>query len=199
MESPSIADAVANATPNVAELLDRHARWSAQMCRNVPSANAPIFQNVPSEGAPKAIESAETFPNVPESSETFHRRENDKTNPPVYRPAERPLTYRQLAGARLIVAGFGTMDIAHHLGVEHHTIARWKRNARFTIEIERLRALCTAAAVTRNAPTATPRPPAPPPRPAPVRMTRQQIEQEDRECEAMIAQMLRAKAAANPR
>ena len=87
MESPSIADAVANATPNVAELLDRHARWSAQMCRNVPSASAPIFQNVPSEGAPKAMESAATFPNVPESSETFHRRENDKTTPPVYRPA----------------------------------------------------------------------------------------------------------------
>lgn len=201
MESPSIADAVASAMPNVAELLDRHARWSAQMCRNVPSANNPSFRNVPPPGAPDVVESAGTFRNVPECSGMLPRREKDKTNPPVYRPAERPLTYRQLAGARLIVAGFGTMDIAHHLGVEHHTIARWKRNPRFTIELERLRALCTAAAVTRNAPTAAPRSPAPtpPPRPAPLRMTRQQIEQEDRECEALIEQMLRAKPAASGR
>ena len=92
------------------------------------------------------------------------------------------------------------MDIAHHLGVEHHTIARWKRNAAFQLELSRLRAMCTASAVTppkRSAP-ATPPAPAPAPRgapPTPARMTRAQIEQEDRECEAMIAQLLAARGA----
>jgi hypothetical protein len=193
MDFPSIADAVAKATPDVAELLDRHARWSAQMCRNVPSLEGRMFQNVPSDAPRASTQTAEMFPNAPESSGMFHRHETCKTNPLVYRPKERPLTYRQLACARLMVRGSGSLDIAHHLGVEHHTIARWKRDPAFRIELERLRAQLTAAAVTRT-------PPARPHQltPAPVRMTRQQIEQEDRECDAMIAQMLRAKGVGRP-
>ncbi|MGB7157170.1 MAG: hypothetical protein WBD40_03825 [Tepidisphaeraceae bacterium] len=123
----------------------------------------------------------------------FRRVESDETNPPVYTPRERPLTYRQHACARLLVQGYGTMDIAHHLRVEHHTIARWKRRPAFKIELERLRAMLTASAVTGNAPAAAPPPPPPRPAPAPARMTRAQIEQEDRECEAMIEQMLRGR------
>jgi hypothetical protein len=81
--------------------------------------------------------------------------------------------------------------------VEHHTIARWKRKAAFKVEVGRLRALCTASAVTHPKPAAPAAPPAEPSRstPAPVRMTPAEIEQEDRECEAMIAQILRVKAA----
>jgi len=128
----------------------------------------------------------------------FHHTENGGTNPSVYRPRERPLTERQHACARLLVQGCGTLDIAHHLGVEHHTIARWKRNAAFQLELGRLRAMCTASAVTHPKRSAPATPPAPPSRgsaPALVRMTRAEIEQEDRECEAMVARALAARAA----
>jgi DNA-binding CsgD family transcriptional regulator len=140
MDSSPIADAIAKATPNVAQLLDRHAKWCAQMCRNVPSPRGEKFRNVPSPPAPAVAQTARIFPDVPESSEMFHRLESGGTNPPVYTPRQRPLTYRQLACARLVVRGHGTMEIAAHLGVEHHTIARWKRNPSFIPEVERLRA-----------------------------------------------------------
>jgi hypothetical protein len=47
MSFQSISDAVAKATPDVAALLDRHAKSCAQMCRNVPSAAAEMCQNLP--------------------------------------------------------------------------------------------------------------------------------------------------------
>jgi len=198
MDSPSIHEAVAKATPNVTDLLDRHANWCAQMCRNVPSPSTEMFRNVPSNGATNGGDCSKMFPDVPEGSRMFHHTENGGTNPSVYRPRERPLTERQHACARLLVQGCGTLDIAHHLGVEHHTIARWKRNAAFQLELGRLRAMCTASAVTHPKRSAPATPPAPPSRgsaPALVRMTRAEIEQEDRECEAMVARALAARAA----
>ena len=196
MDFPSIADAVAKATPNVAELLDRHAKRCAQMCRNVPSVAPETCRNLPPADAQRATERAETCRNAPEPAGTCHVDENGGTNPTAYRPAPRPLSDRQLSAARLLVRGYGSVEIARHLGVNRHTVAVWKRKAAFVIELQRLRAYETAsvfaAPARRTAPVPPPRPA--PPQPAPVRMTRQQIEQEDRECEAMIEQMLRARA-----
>jgi len=201
MSSDPIADAVARATPNVAELLDRHAKWSAAMCRNVPSPDGEKFPNVPSAPARGVAQTAEMFLNLPESSGMFHQRKNDETNPVPPEPP-RPLTYRQLAAARLMIKGRGTLEIAHHLGVEHHSVARWKRNPLFREELDRLRARFTESALA----AAAARPSAPPPRvasqpiprppePAALPMTRAQIAQEDRACEAMIEQLLRAHSA----
>ena len=193
MDSPSIADAVAKATPDVAELLDRHARWSAQMCRNVPPVRAETCRNVPSASAPHTSERAEMCQNVPEPARMCRVDENGKTNPSAYNPPPRPLSDRQLTAARLIVRGYGSVEIAAHLGVNRHTVASWKRNPAFVIELQRLRAYLTAAAVAgpvrQSAPSASPR------RPTPVRMMRAEVAREDAECEAMIAQILRAKAA----
>src|SRR5688572_4935464 len=76
-----IADAVASAAPSVAELLDRHAKWSAAMCRKIPSPEGEKFPNVPSDPARGATQTAEKFLNLPGSSGMFHQRENDGTNP----------------------------------------------------------------------------------------------------------------------
>ena len=193
MDSPSIADAVVKATPDVAELLDRHARWSAQMCRNVPPVRPETCRNVPSANAPQPIERAGMCQNMPEPARMCHDDENDKTNPSAYNPGPRPLSDRQLAAARLIVRGYGSVEIAAHLGVNRHTVASWKRSPAFVIELQRLRAYLTAAAVAgpiRHSATS-----ASPPRLAPVRMTRAEVAREDAGCEAMIAQILRAKTA----
>jgi hypothetical protein len=76
-----------------------------------------------------------------------------KTNP----PHPRPLTDTQLAVARWIVAGYGSVAIARKLSLNHHTIARWKRDPRMVEVIRELRARADAAAVamtTKGAVTA---------------------------------------------
>jgi DNA-binding CsgD family transcriptional regulator len=194
MDSSSIAQAVARATPNVVDLLDRHAHRCAQMCRNVPSPVPEMCRNVPSDDAVGVEKHAATCPNVPEHAGMCQGVRSDETNPPVYTPRERPLTHRQLMAARMTVWGMGSVEVARELGVNRHTVAIWKRNPAFKVELGRLHAYATATVFGGS----EPRKPAPAPRrpaPAPVRMTRAQIEQEDRECEAMIADMLRAKAA----
>ncbi|MDQ3439809.1 MAG: hypothetical protein M3478_05610 [Planctomycetota bacterium] len=131
---------------------------------------------------------------MPESAGICHADQNGGTNPIAYRPSARPLTDRQLAAARLIVRGYGSVEIAAHLGVNRHTVACWKRHPAFAIELQRLRAYLTAAAVATLAPRAGAGSVAtqPPRRDAPARMTRAQVAQEDAECEAMIAGMLRS-------
>ena len=188
MDSPSIAEAVARATPDVRGQLDRHAKWCARMCRNVPPPTRAMFQNVPSGSETGAPQTARMFPNVPESSAMFHPDESDKTNPTPPGLA-RPLTYRQLATARLIVRGRGSLEVARQVGVEHHSVARWKRDPAFRAELERLRSLKTNAAVTTPAP----------PRRAAARPLRQPVAalppihrtKEDSEHEAMIEAYMR--------
>jgi DNA-binding CsgD family transcriptional regulator len=196
MDSPSIADAVAQATPDVAALLERHAKWCAQMCRNVPSPAAEMCQNLPSPHVPERAAPAEICRNVPEPAGTCHAGEGDKTNPPVYTPRERPLTERQLMAARMIVYGYGSTEVAHQLGVNRHTVAVWKRNPAFRVELGRLHAYVTATVFARPAKMTTTKAAAS--APARVRMTRAEVAREDAECEAMIAQMLRAKGVGRP-
>ena len=93
--------------------------------------------------------------------------------------------------ARMIVYGYRSTEVAHQLGVNRHTVAVWKRNPAFRVELGRLHAYVTAKVFARPAAgtatrTATVAP-------ARVRMTRAEVAREDAECEAMIAQMLRTK------
>jgi hypothetical protein len=188
MDSSSIAKAVASTTPDINELLDRHARWSARMCRNVPSIKGQMFQNVPSSAGEPVIQTAKTFRKVPEPSGMFHQRENVETN-----PIPRPLTYRQLAAARLIVRGRGSLEVARQVGVEHHSVARWKRDPAFRAELERLRSLKTNSAVARSLPARRPSPPQPTAaRVAPARAASLRLTKEDLEHEAMIDAYMRA-------
>ena len=78
------------------------------------------------------------------------------------------MTDAQLAAIRLTVRGFGSKAVARHLGLNHHTIGRWKRDPRFAAEVTRLRSLATQATVAAShaAPSVSPRAPSPP-RPTP--------------------------------
>jgi DNA-binding NarL/FixJ family response regulator len=90
---------------------------------------------------------------VPNSANFDDQHVDCKTNP----TPRRPLTDVQLAVARWIVAGYGSSAIARRLGLNHHTIARWKRDPRVVAVIEQLRARADAAVVAmvaRNAATA---------------------------------------------
>jgi len=198
MDSPSIADAVAKATPDVAKLLDQHARSCAPTCHNLPSSERDTCQNLPSADGAGARQSARTRPNLPEPAGTCRDERNDKTNPFSAPRPPRPLNDRQLVAARWMVAGYGSVEIAYHLRVNRHTVAEWKRQPAFAAELQRLRDYCAAALVARPAPPAPRLPSAPteraPATPPARRMTRAEIEQEDRECEAMIARSLQARA-----
>ena len=60
---------------------------------------------------------------------------------------------------RYLVRGYPVGKIAAHLGVNRHTIKRWKRDKDFTAAIEQLRREMTAAIISPAA-RATPPPPA---------------------------------------
>jgi DNA-binding CsgD family transcriptional regulator len=157
----------------------------AAECQDVPSAAPSMCQNLPSAGQVDGTSSAEIDQNLPDSAENSDESRRRKTNPP------RPLSYAQHAAIRLMVRGHGSVAIARHLGLNHHTIGRWKRDVTFVAEVERLRAELTTAALAVDARASTP--PSPPttnpgrfvPR-APLRSTRD----EDAECEALIARVL---------
>jgi hypothetical protein len=53
--------------------------------------------------------------------------------------------------ARWLVAGYGSSTIARQLGLEPHTIARWKRDLRVVEIIQQLRARADAAVVAMTA------------------------------------------------
>jgi hypothetical protein len=105
----------------------------------------------------------------------------------------------QHVAARMLVLGHGSNAIAGHLGLNRHSIGRWKRQPEFLAEVERLRVQVTAAAVQQAArmqsgSAENPRrpPPAPgnkPPRVSPDR--RKSDAEDDRECEEMIAKIMR--------
>jgi hypothetical protein len=140
-------------------------------------------------------------PDVPEPAETSRALPNMQNEPTPDAGAERsaapdrsaphrprPLSLRQHAAARALAAGYGSVAIAHHLGINHHTIGRWKRQPQFMAEVHRLREAMTAALI---APHARPPRPAPPPAtsppPAPRRLSPADA---DRQTEAMIDRLL---------
>ena len=110
----------------------------------------------------------------------------------------RELSLRQHAAARALVRGYGSADVAKHIGVNRHTIGRWKRDARFIAELRRLRDALTQALVARPPPS-PPRAarsapsPALPSRPSPAsarKVDRPMSDAEVRQTEAMINEML---------
>ena len=80
---------------------------------------------------------------MPNSANLGAHTTSCKTNP----THRRALTDVQLAVARWIVAGYGSSAIARQLDLNHHTIARWKRDPRVVAVIEHLRARADAALV----------------------------------------------------
>jgi Homeodomain-like domain len=93
-------------------------------------------------------------PEMPENARSgLTADEIGETNPPAHSGARaaRELSPRQLAAARLLARGHGTMRVSGRLGVNRHTIARWKRDPLFAAELQRLLdALCHAAVRLRT-------------------------------------------------
>ena len=126
---------------------------SPAMCQRVPSTKPPMCHEVPSFPRADDGECASECLGVPNRANFYDDNVDCKTNP----TPRRPLTDVQLAVARWIVAGYGSSAIARRLGLNHHPIARWKRDPRVVAVIEQLRARADAAVVAmvaRNAATA---------------------------------------------
>src|SRR4051794_38837852 len=85
--------------------------------------------NAPSISAPPAQKCSEMRPGAPECSTLHQPSQTHKTKPP------RKLTSRQLAAVRLLVRGVATANIASYLGIDRHTLARWRRLPLFDAEI----------------------------------------------------------------
>jgi DNA-binding CsgD family transcriptional regulator len=93
------------------------------------------------------LEGPQTPPDAPEC--TLNSRIG-KTNPP------RPLSLRQHAAIRYLVRGYAVGKIAAHLGVDRHTIKKWKRDARFVEAMQNLRREMTAAIISPAAKASPP-------------------------------------------
>ena len=74
------------------------------------------------------------FGDVRECSASSDRK-NDETNPT--RSVPTLLTPRQISAARLLVLGRCGRDVARELGVEEHTVTRWRRLPAFAAELAR--------------------------------------------------------------
>ena len=105
---------------------------------------------------------------VPQSAMPADQSKSSKTNP--------PLTDQQRAVARMLVQGLRTNRIAHLLGLNRHTIPRWRRDPRVIAEMDRLRklaeravALAVLSPVASSKAASPPQPAAPPPDHAPQR------------------------------
>jgi hypothetical protein len=73
------------------------------------------------------------------------------SNPTAHSGARQPLSPRKLAALRLLARGHGSQRVADHLGVNRHTIARWKREPAFAAELERRVAALTESALRLRA------------------------------------------------
>ena len=118
--------------PNVPSGISSPAQKSAQMCRNVPDCA---------------------------SGSDLQKLQNEPTAPAPASAWTKPLSARQQAAARLLVLGFGSKRAARQLGINHHTIGRWKNDPRFVALLEKFNRSLDAAAVTVVAQT-TPKTPA---------------------------------------
>lgn len=140
--------------------LDPSASAEMSALQNVPTSSRPSFQDVPSAarvGQPRAPRPSEMRQDVPECSSGGPPCEKRGTNPNGHSGASvgktqlprrpQPLTTRQRAAIRLLVRGARTCELSHLLGVERHTIARWKRNPLFAAELQRIERDLTEATI----------------------------------------------------
>src|SRR3954454_17529835 len=91
--------------------------------------------------------------NPPQSSP----RQYDKMNPPKSssltsdrEPDPADLSTRQIAAARLVAMGRSGRAVAAEVGVNEHTITRWRRTRRFDEEVRRQHALVLAEQVRQR-------------------------------------------------
>ena len=165
------------------------------MCPNVPTAVGGMCPDVPPIAQAQGTKPAQMCPIVPESAPGDVADANCRTNPPRLRP----LSDAQHAAIRMLLGGMGSKAIARALGLNHHTIGRWKRDPRFAAQLEAMRAKATEYAIiaraTRGGAPPVVRKPVPSsastrsPAPAPERPTLSD-DADDQECETMIARIL---------
>jgi hypothetical protein len=124
-----IPPATRQSTPNPAM-----ARQTTPMYRNVqneansPASSTPAHQSAPNHAiAPHPHQICKTKPTLVPNVAA-----------PAVRPSRRPLTPNHLRAARLLVAGQTTTAVAVSLGIDRHTLARWKRLPAFQREIRAL-------------------------------------------------------------
>jgi hypothetical protein len=108
---------------------------NAEICKTNPTAHSGARQFAALSSSPSS------------SSDALAQTEFHKTNPTAHSGARRLLSVRQLAALRLLARGHGSQRVADHLGVNRHTIARWKREPAFAAELERSVAALTESAL----------------------------------------------------
>jgi hypothetical protein len=128
---------------------------SDSLCHNVPSAAAQMCLNVPSPSAAGALDAAHSGTKVPERARMCHEHAPVQNEPTEARRADassppKPLSFRQRSAARLMALGHRSVDIARHLDLNRHTIARWKRDPRFVAEVGQMLAHLDAAMVATS-------------------------------------------------
>jgi hypothetical protein len=112
---------------------------NTEICKSNPTAHSGARQFA-------ALSSSSSSSSDARAQTEFH-----KTNPTAHSGARRLLSVRQFAALRLLARGHGSQRVADHLGVNRHTIARWKREPAFAAELERRVATLTESALRLRA------------------------------------------------
>jgi hypothetical protein len=101
----------------------------AKVCRDAPEKGAKMCRDV-QEGAAKTP--------------------SEKTNPPISDSSSKALSSRQVAAARLLALGRSARSAAAEVGVNEHTVGKWRRIREFEDEVRRQHALVLAEHVRQR-------------------------------------------------
>jgi hypothetical protein len=154
MNDPSIRkrlfDAVALAAPACSQVFTNVHEGSPkrESAETKPSSPVtPIASRQSSRDEPPTPRGrcSQTFTDVHECSSKPRSNETNPTPPPGAR-----LTARQVAAARVLALGHSGCAAAAEVGVEKHTITRWRRTPAFAAEVERQQALVLAEHVRQR-------------------------------------------------
>ncbi len=185
-------------TDNLNEKLEcESGKTNPPMCTNAqvsPEIEATecagLCTNAQAPPATEPTECAGLHTNVHECAGIRVENQIDKTNPPMgpeNAGPERLLSYPQLAAARLIVGGLRAASVARQMGLDPHTVGRWKRLPAFAVELERLRASVDASVGQTLKPKREP----PPVAKRPGRERPKVREMDDREFDEMYEKVMR--------
>ena len=154
-------NAVASATPSCAGMFANIRECSAPSRNDKTNPPSPIAPDRTISGAPAAPSAARESasdgmpPQRTECSEMFRdvrecssKTRNDRTNPKA--TGEPGLSARQVAAARLLALGRSGRAVATEVGVEEHTVTRWRRAPAFVAEVRRQHELVLAEQVRQR-------------------------------------------------
>jgi hypothetical protein len=152
-----LSDAVASATPSCSQMFTNLPECSSKTRsdKTNPSPPATRVTALAASAAPRSASTDATAPEPRGCSQIFtdlHTcspiQRNDETNPP--QRSSPHLTARQVAVARLLALGRSGSAAAREVGVEKHTITRWKRSPGFADEVHRQHDLILAEQVRQR-------------------------------------------------